>query len=275
MDYTKNRLSGLGKKDRERLSELIRQTKGTITVSAASSILNTPPSNTAKILSKLAQKGWLYRIKVGIYIPVPLESKTGEISLIDPWVVAERLFSKCYIGGWSAAEYWGLTEQIFKTIIIMTTKKLRNRSLIVNETAYMLRTIPDKALFGLINVWREQGKVSISDPSRTMVDLLNHPMLGGGIRSTGDIFQNYLKSDQKDIDMLIKYAKSIDNGAVFKRLGFLLERFTPDEKAAINICKSNLTKGYSRLDPTIKSGKLITRWKLWVPLSWVKEYQID
>lgn len=275
MSYNKNKLLGLGKKDRERLSELIRQTKGTITVSDASSILNTPPSITSKILSKLAQKGWLYRIKRGVYIPVPLESKTETISLIDPWVIADRLFSKCYIGGWSAAEYWGFTEQIFKTIIIMTSKKPKDRFPVFNETAYKLRTIPDKAFFGLINVWREQGKVSISDPSRTIVDLLNDPMLGGGIRSTGDIFLNYLKSDKKDIDMLIKYTKSIDNGVVFKRLGFLLERFAPDEKAAINMCKSNLTKGYSRLDPSIKSGKLITRWKLWVPLSWVKEYQID
>ena len=34
-------------------------------------------------------------------------------SLEDPLVIAEKLFSPCYVGGWSAAEYWGITEQIF------------------------------------------------------------------------------------------------------------------------------------------------------------------
>lgn len=87
-------------------------------------------------------------------------------------------------------------------------------------------------MFGLKPVWRGQVKVSVSDPSRTILDVLNDPLLGGGLRSTVDFLTNYLKSDKRDLDLLIDYADRLGNGAVFKRLGFLLERLVPDAQDA-------------------------------------------
>ena len=118
---------------------------------------------------------------------------------------------------------------------------------------------------------RGQVKVSVSDSTRTILDMLNDPGLGGGIRSATDMFKNYLKSENKNMDMLIDYSMRFGNGAVFKRLGFLLERFSPDEKDIIEKCKSQLTKGNTKLDPKLGADKLVTRWKLWIPKNWVKE----
>jgi predicted transcriptional regulator of viral defense system len=100
--------------------------------------------------------------------------------------------------------------------------------------------------------------------------MLTDPKLGGGIRSTTDMFFNYLKSEKKDLELLINYAKRLRNGDVFKRLGFLLERYAPEQKTAIDECKSQLTTGNVKLDPALKGDKLITRWRLWVPNSWMK-----
>jgi len=85
------------------------------------------------------------------------------------------------------------------------------------------------------------------------------------------MFTSYLKSENKNLQMLIDYSKRLENGAVFKRLGFLLERFSPDEKIIIEKCKSQLTKGNTKLDPKLGADKLVTRWKLWIPKNWVKE----
>ncbi|MBI4431131.1 MAG: hypothetical protein HY587_05415, partial [Candidatus Omnitrophica bacterium] len=157
----------------------------------------------------------------GLYIPVPLESRVADVPLEDAWIIAERLFTPCYIGGWSAAEHWGLTEQIFRTVIVMTTQKVRDRSPNIKGTKFLLRTVLERAMFGLKLVWRGQVKVSVSDPTRTVLDMLNDPKLGGGLRSTVDIFGAYLRSDKKDMNLLLEYADRLDNGAVFKRLGFL------------------------------------------------------
>lgn len=264
-------LSGIGKLDRQRLAEIIRGTKGSISVAEAANILNLSFPKVAKMLSRWAKKGWLSRIRRGIYIPIPLESRTADTVLEDPWIIAERLFAPCYIGGWSAAEYWGLTEQIFRTILVMTRQKPRNRSPVIKGTKFLLRTISDKAMFGVKPVWKGQVKVSVSDPTRTIIDMLNDPQLGGGIRSTADIFVNYLKSENANMDLLLEYAKQLGVGAVYKRLGFLLERFAPDKKTAINICQLSLTAGNTRLDPkSSQSGtdRLITCWRLWIPEGW-------
>jgi predicted transcriptional regulator of viral defense system len=69
----------------------------------------------------------------------------------------------------------------------------------------------------------------------------------------------------------LQYAKQLGNGAVFKRLGFMLERFAPQEKDAIARCLAALTKGNTKLDSKLPAEKLITRWRLWVPESWSKK----
>jgi predicted transcriptional regulator of viral defense system len=263
-----NEVSGMGKGDRKKLSAIFRETKGTISVQDAADALKTNSTDAAKMLSRWARKGWLSRIRRGLYIRVPLESYTPDIRLEDPWIIADRLFSPCYVGGWSASEYWDLTEQIFRTVVILTTQKPRNRFPIIKGTSFMLRTISEKAFFGTQSVWRGQVKISISDPSRTIIDLLTDVKLGGGIRPTSDIFFNYLRSEKKNIDLLIEYAKRVENGAVFKRLGFLLERLAPDQTKSIKTCMDHLTKGNAKLDPSLDSKKLVTRWKLWVPTNW-------
>jgi len=269
IDYTMEYLSGLGKIERKRLAEVIRGTKGTISVKEAADILGILSTDAAKMMARWTKKGWLSRVRRGLYVPIPLESRTADVPLEDPWIIAGRLYAPCYIGGWSAAEYWNLTEQIFRTVVVMTRQKPRDRTPIIKGTTFMLRTISEKAMFGIKPVWRGQVKISVSDPTRTILDMLNDPRLGGGIRSAVDMFINYLKSENRNIVLLVDYAKRLGNGAVFKRLGFLLERFASSEKAAINACQLELTKGNAKLDPTLGMNKLITRWRLWLPKSWV------
>jgi len=246
-----------------------------VSVAEAADALGISSTDAAKMLARWAKKGWFSRVQQGVYIPVPLETRTNDVPLEDPWLIAERLYGPCYIGGWSAAEHWGLTVQIFRTSVVMTTQKPRDRNPTIKGTKFLLRTVADSAIFGLKSVWRGRIKISVSDPTRTILDLLNDPTLGGGIRSTADILNNYLRSDSKDLELLIRYAERLGNGAVFKRLGFLLERFAPDEADFIAKCRDNLTAGKAKLDLRLSCDKLITRWRLWVPEAWAKEDSID
>lgn len=263
--------TGVGKADLERLSAVLRESKGSISVAEAAVILSLPRIETAKMLARWAQKGWLSRVRRGLYVPVPLESRTADIPLEDPWAIASRLYAPCYIGGWSAAEYWDLTEPIFRTLVIMTTQRPRDRKPNIKGTTFLLRTISKEALFGLKPVWRGQINVEVSDPTRTVLDMLNDPQLGGGIRSTADMLGNYLRSEKKDLSLLLDYAGRLGNGAVYKRLGFLLEKFAPDNQETITQCRERLTAGNAKLDTQLPADRLITRWRLWVPLAFLQE----
>lgn len=191
-------LSGLGKLDRARLSGVVRGAKGTITNAQAARIMELDQPSASKLLARWCKKGWLSRVARGLYVPVPLEAERSDLPLEDSWLVAVSLYSPCYIGGWSAAEHWGLTEQIFRTTVVMTTTRPRNRKPTLKGAAFWLSTIAPEKMFGLKTVWRGLVKVSISDPSRTMLDMLSDPQLGGGIRSVQDMFRDYLEFESKE-----------------------------------------------------------------------------
>jgi predicted transcriptional regulator of viral defense system len=87
-----------------------------------------------------------------------------------------------------------LTEQIFRTIVVMTPRKLRNRKPVLKGTGFLLRTISPNVMFGIRSVWRGQAKVKVPDPTRTVLDMLNNPVLGGGLRPIVDVFNTYMAS---------------------------------------------------------------------------------
>jgi len=71
--------------------------------------------------------------------------------------------------------------------------------------------------------------------------------------------------------LLMDYAGRLGNGAVFKRLGFILERLFPEELDAIAVCRVRMTKGKVKLDPSLAADNLMTAWQLWVPSAWAKK----
>lgn len=264
------KVAGLSRDSREKLARILRGAQDTVTVEQAALSLGVPRKEAARKLAQWARQGWLSRVRRGLYVPVPLESRTADVVPEDPWIIAERLFIPCYIGGWSAAEHWDLTEQIFRSIMVMTTRKPRDRKPVVKGTTFVLRTIPAEALFGTKPVWRGSVKMSVSDPSRTILDLLNDPCLGGGLRPTVDVLRAYLKSQSKNFPLLVSYAERLGNGAVYKRLGFLLERFAPTESPTIEICRSRISAGNAKLDPSLPAERLVTKWRLWIPANWAE-----
>lgn len=269
MKYSKiQQLSGLGTVSREKLSKLLRGTEVTITLSDATDILDMDRAQATNFLAKLAKKGWLTRIRRGVYMPVELTSQTGEVVTDEPFVIAEKLFSPCYIGGMNAANYWDLTEQIFNTVTVMTQNQLRDREPVIAGTQYAIHTLKPTYFFGLKSIWFNSVKVNISDPTRTLVDMLMFPQFCGGTRFFVDVLQNYCHSKYKDIDALISYLKKANNGAAIKRMGFLAEKYIPTESKLIQYCLNNLTEGYVKLSPSLECPRLIRRWRLWLPENW-------
>lgn len=261
-------LGGLGKKGRAQLGAILKHATGVITVASAASALSVSGSEAAQLLAGWCRKGWLSRVKRGIYVPVSLQSSTSDVMVDEPWLLAKTMFSPCYIGGWSAAEHWDLTEQIFNSVMVLTAKKVHQRTLSLHGARFKLKTINKSRLFGIKDIWIQNQKVGVSDPSRTIIDVLNDPALAGGIRMAADFLTNYLRSSNKSSSLLQQYADRLGNRTAFKRLGFLLERIAPKEADLTNLCRKRVKSGYSQLDPATPGRTLVTRWGLWVPPAW-------
>ena len=253
---------------RQRLATVLRAGRETVSIGAAARALGTDRNEAARILSRWSRQGWLTRVGPGLYAPVPLELAGNEQVLADPWVLVPALFGKCYIGGWTAAHHWDLTEQLFNETVVFTTRRIVKKRVTSQGAVFLLHNIPEKRLFGLKNEWRGSAKVSVSDPARTIVDLLAMPDAGGGIDHVADCLAGYFQRKDADRALVIRYAEQFRNGAVFKRLGFLADTRLHD-KALAAACGSRLTQGYADLDPHLAKDHLVTTWRLWVPAHWV------
>ncbi len=262
--YTISPSSGAGiSATNRRFLSLLSRKPGIFTVSQGARTIGLDPPTCRRLFAGLASGGWLKRISHGFYTVPPIEADRPFEWRIDPWVMAHFIFSPCYIGGWSACEFWEFTEQIFRDIVVFTSHSMRNRQPVLQDMHFVIKTLPKKSMFGTRNIWREQVQISISDPSRTIADLLNDPYVGGGIRQVADVLKSYMVSKHKDLNLLMDYCARMENRAIYKRLGYLAEILklaSPDLLAA---CREHISSGYSFLDPAVKDkGHIVRRWNL-------------
>ncbi|PIZ72185.1 hypothetical protein COY07_03475 [Candidatus Peregrinibacteria bacterium CG_4_10_14_0_2_um_filter_43_11] len=221
-----------------------------------------------QLLSRLTKKGWLQRLKHGLYTIVPLSSSTGTPAIENVLPLAMDLFRPAFISGWSAAEHWNLTEQIFNSVSVATLAHQRKNDQAIGNIQYRTRTLKKDQFFGTKTVWFGSRTVEIADPSRTIIDILDLPRFGGGGRHMVDIISQYWRSNMCNPDLLLDYALRYKHGAVFKRLGFLAEKLNaPVSKEWLQSCQNHISKGISNLDPDgSKSGNIISKWNLKINL---------
>ncbi len=218
----------------------------------------------AQRLSRWAEQGWLRRVGRGAYVAASIDTLGLKHVLDDPWVLVPALFAPAYVGGRTAAEHWGLTEQVFRDVVVMTARSVRRKRQERHGAIFSLKRVDQRKIFGICYVWRRQTRVPVSDVHRTIVDMLDDPAIGGGVQHVADCLSAYLRRDDRDDDKLVEYAARLGNGAVFKRLGFLAEPM-PGGSGLVPLCQRRLTGGYADLDPG-RGGQIVaTRWRLRVP----------
>ena len=103
--------------------------------------------------------------------------------------------------------------------------------------------------------------IQVTDPAKTIVDVLSDPLWGGGIRLVSEMLDEYLHRDDRDDDKLVEYGDLVGNGAMFKRLGYLLERTDPPAGALVDACSARRSSGINDLDPSVNAGgPILSTW---------------
>jgi predicted transcriptional regulator of viral defense system len=216
----------------------------------------------AQKLARWAREGWLRRVRRGLYIPVPVDARDPAAWAEAGMAVATEVWSPCYFTGWTAASHWGLSEQVFRTIVLKSVRRVRNGHAELLDQDYLITHISEEdTSWGMKTVWNDDVRTRIADPARAVIDLLDAPRLGGGIRNTADILRAYLADH--DAAPLIEYGDRLGNRTVFKRLGYLAEALGFDEPHLRDACQERLSAGISLLDPDApEQGSRSMRWRV-------------
>jgi len=233
--------------------------------------LDVDADTAAKKLARWAEAGWVRRVRRGLYIGVPVDATNPAAWSEDALLVAAEVWSPCYFTGWTAAHHWALTEQVFRTTVLKTTERVRTSSVRLLDHNYIVNHVRDDALiWGLKTVWREGTRLRFADPARTVVDILDAPRLGGGIRHGVEVLVAYL--GEQDPAQLIEHGERIGNRAVFKRLGYLIEALDLDLPNLVSACQKRVSSGISALEPDGPAGgHRCMRWGLRVNVTVERE----
>ncbi|MPZ49065.1 MAG: hypothetical protein GEU75_07145 [Dehalococcoidia bacterium] len=175
--------------------------------------------NGARLLaSRLAKRGWLVRIRKGVYQFVP--AKMAGYPRRDWFIILQGFTAPYYLSFLSAAYHYSLSPQRPAFAQIATPRLIRGSYATKNHGIEQV-VVGEGRFFGIREEASDGLIIKIADPERTVVDCLGFPKRSGGLFEVARIIQR--ASRQHDLDLLVTYALQFGNKSLLQRLGYLLE----------------------------------------------------
>ena len=118
------------------------------------------------ILYTLRKKGRIHALNKNKYFLVPVKARTGKW-VDNPLIIADEMLDGkgYYVGGWYAASYWRLTDQIPFQVDIYTTK--RQGKVTIMNTRFVFHRTTKKNLHNAVLQKIENHQFWILDKEQT------------------------------------------------------------------------------------------------------------
>ena len=244
------------------VAELYERQKTIFTARDAESITGLGSNSARGLVNRLVGKGVATRLKPGLFNLVPPELGHARDYLGDPYIVASEIAggSDCFISHASAMDIHQMTTQPQLVAYTTATKSIRPRSILGTDFRFV-RCKPEH-FFGTMGHWATKTrKIGVSDLERTVIDGLRQSEYCGGFSEVAKGY--WMRQQDMNVKKLIEYALMMDIGAVYRRLGYLLELFETKETGQLELLRKKLTATYALLDPMLPAeGRFLSRWRL-------------
>jgi predicted transcriptional regulator of viral defense system len=246
IEQTQNIRQGLSTRESRLLARLAGAGHQIISVDDIETTLEVPPNTAREIASRLTEKGWLDRLFPGTYLIIPLTAGEEAVYTTHEYLIAAHVAEPMYIGYYSALSHHGLTEQVPRTVYVVTPTRAQSRE--IHGVPYRVTTVTERKFFGFEPTSIEGTTVQVSDLEKTLVDCADHPEFCGGLRELATAMRT---ADDRgcEWDTVGEYLERLDNGAATKRIVYLADQLGIDLPAREELVAS-FTSGYSLLDPT-------------------------
>ncbi len=128
-------------------------------------------------------------------------------------------------GYYSALNHHGLTEQVPRTVYVVTPTRAQSRE--IHGVPYRVTTVTERKFFGVEPTSIEGTTVQVSDLEKTLVDCADHPEFCGGLRELATAMRT--AADRNcDWDTVGEYLERLGNGAATKRIAYLADQLGID-----------------------------------------------
>jgi predicted transcriptional regulator of viral defense system len=204
-----------------------------------------------KKIYDLKEKGWLIPLRRGLYFVSDISSR-GFVN-ISPAVIANAFDRDSYVSLDSALSYYGLFEQMLRTVSSVT--KSKSKKCAFQDNIYRYLKINKHLYFGFKTQNLEGYYVKIAELEKVILDYL---YFRNDTYSVDLLLEKLQKAKAKiDLKKLFIYARKFPE-TTKRKLGFILDVIKVETQ---ELYKTIERKGYSRLTPD--SNKFSAKWRLY------------
>ena len=212
------------------------------------------PGFARKLAHDLARKGWLQRVRRGLYLVHPGRRGPESTPELDPFRIGSHLASPYYFGYATAAELLGLLPQLGHVYYVVTPT--RTQSPAAGPVQFRVVRSAPKFMFGTMALRRRGRTIRVSNIERTLLDCLRRPELAGGVPGVAQMVAS--AKSRLRWELLSAYARRLGSRSLTWRLGYLAEMVRPDIPVPVDWVRRALprpTDSFVSLGPPREFGR--------------------
>ena len=240
----------------EIVEELMAEHGAVVTMEQIQALLSDcSPAHIRKRVSQLIRKGWLYRIKRGIYAVCDI-SQRGSLPL-SPYTVSQLLAQESYVSFEAALQFHGFYDQLLATVLSVTTARTKASS--VGGMEYRFITTGEKYFYGFEIYQIDGQQVRIAHAEKALIDLVQYHRTTYAVDLVLEVLREY--GHELDFDILYEYLLG-STTAVQRIFGFLFDLLEMEGEAERLHALVGDQKNSSRV--TAESDLFDARWRLYI-----------
>ncbi len=219
-------------------------------------------STSMSLIRRLLEKNYAVRIRKGLYSCIDLT--TGNI-VANKYQIACAINSDAYISYHTAAELYGLTDQIYNIVYVSSKKRFNSFEFMGDIYRHIYSPFEE----GVIEAKNTRG-IRMTNKERTYVDSINMISKISGVEEIINITKQIQDLNFKK---MMRYMEGYNKKVLYQKIGYFLENFYLgglEEDDFLKYCHKK-SKGSVRYLIQSHEGVLDSKWNLIIPTEYQKK----
>jgi len=209
----------LSKNEARVILDLEWQGQTTVTLTDLRRMLDASESYARYLAHRLVKKGWLERLRPGLFHLVPADRGREGVADTNPLAAGAVLITPYFFSFGTACTHYGLTEQRFSEVYVACRERRRVEN--IRGIRYIFVQVAEQRFFGFIDTRVLGAAVHMATLERALLDAIDRPRHAGGI---GEVSRIALRAAQRvSWNTLIDLTRRWGSSALAQRLGYFLD----------------------------------------------------
>lgn len=226
------------------------------------------PRTADSLLTRNAAAGKVVHVRRGLYAAVPAGASPDTFQ-VDPFLLATKLAPDAAVAYHAALQFRGKAYSVWHRLSVLTRSHVRP---LVFQGSEFVGVRPPRALDGLPDLGggvatepHAGGSVRVTTFERTLVDVLDAPVLAGGWE---EVWRSLEMVEYFDLAAVIAHTLARSSALTTARVGFFLDQHREElfvEEQHLAGLRKHAPRQPRYLDRRREAGRLVKPWNLVVP----------